>query len=194
TIKLRGVRKKQSGSIKRWRKAGLWARLVAAVQQQADAAAHLDWDIHSVDGTIVRAHQQAAGAHSGSAEADALGRSQGGFSTKVHIRAEGGGKLRTRVLPPGQRHEAVACEALMAGGAVQRAGCGRPKRRPRRLVGDKAYSSGTIRHSLRCPGIRITIPRKQNEHRTGLFDRTIYRLRERGERLINRLKQHRRLA
>ena len=110
----------------RWRKAGLWARLLAAVQQQADAAEHLDWDIHYVDGTIVRAHQHAAGAHSGSAEAEALGRSQGGFSTKVHIRAEGGGKLMTLVLTPGQRHETVAFEALMAGGAVKRVGGGRP--------------------------------------------------------------------
>jgi transposase len=178
----------------RWRKAGIWARLFAAVQQQADAAEHLDWDIHYVDGTIVRAHQHAAGAHSGSAEAEALGRSQGGFSTKVHIRAEGGGKLMTLVLTPGQRHETVAFEALMAGGAVKRAGCGRPKRRPRRLGGDKAYSSGKIRQYLRRHGIRITIPRKQNENRTGPLDRTIYRLRERVERLINRLKQHRRLA
>jgi transposase len=67
----------------RWRKAGIWARLFAAVQQQADAAGRLDWDIHSVDGTIVRAHQHAAGAHTGNPEAEALGRSQGGFSTKV---------------------------------------------------------------------------------------------------------------
>ena len=178
----------------RWRKAGLWARLFAAVQQQADAAGQLDWDIHYVDGTIIRAHQHAAGAHTGNPEAEALGRSQGGFSTKVHLRAEGAGKLMALVLTPGQRHETVAFEALMASGAVKRGGCGRPKRRPRRLVGDKAYSSGKIRHSLRCHGIRITIPRKQNEHRTGPFDRTIYRLRERVERLINRLKQHRRLA
>ena len=178
----------------RWRKAGIWARLFAAVQQQADAAAHLDWDIHYVDGTIVRAHQHAAGAHTKNPEAEALGRSQGGFSTKVHVRAEGGGKLMTLVLTPGQRHEAVAFEALMAGGAVKRGGCGRPKRRPRRLMGDKAYSRGKIRQYLRRHGIRITIPRKQNEHRTGPFDRALYRLRERVERLINRLKQHRRLA
>jgi transposase len=51
-----------------------------------------------------------------------------------------------------------------------------------------------ITQYLRCHGIRISIPRKQNEDRTGPFDRTIYRLRERVERLINRLKQHRRLA
>ena len=47
---------------------------------------------------------------------------------------------------------------------------------------------------LRRHGIRITFPRKQNEHRTGPFDRALYRLRERVERLINRLKHHRRLA
>ena len=100
----------------------------------------------------------------------------------------------TLVLTPGQRHEAVAFELLREGGAVKRGGAGRPKRRPRRLVGDKAYSSGKIRQYLRRHGIRITIPRKQNAHRTGPFDRAIYRLRERVERLINRLKQHRRLA
>jgi transposase len=42
--------------------------------------------------------------------------------------------------------------------------------------------------------MRITIPRKSNEQRTGPFDRAIYRLRNRVERLINRLKQFRRLA
>jgi transposase len=46
----------------RWRKAGIWARLFAAVQQHADGGGQLDWDTHYVDGTIVRAHQHAAGA------------------------------------------------------------------------------------------------------------------------------------
>lgn len=100
----------------------------------------------------------------------------------------------TLVLTPGQRHEAVAFESLMASGAVQRPRGGRPKRRPHRVVGDKAYSSRKIRQYLRRPGIRITMPRKQNESRTGPFNRAVYRLRERVERLINRLKQHRRLA
>jgi transposase len=51
-----------------------------------------------------------------------------------------------------------------------------------------------MRQDLRRHGIRITIPRQHNEHRTGPFDRAISRLRERVERLINRLKQNRRLA
>lgn len=82
----------------------------------------------------------------------------------------------------------------MAGGAVKRRGRGRPKRRPGRIVGDKAYSSRKIRAYLRRHGIRITISHKANEHRGGPFDRAIYRMREQVERLINRLKQNRRIA
>jgi transposase len=100
----------------------------------------------------------------------------------------------TLVLTPGQRHEAMVFERLLQAGAVKRPGPGRPKHRPHRIVGDKGYSSRRIRRYARQHGIRITIPRKQNEGRTGPFDRTLYRLRNRIERLINRCKQFRRLA
>lgn len=46
----------------RWVAAGVWARVLAALQQQGDATGHLDWSAHFVDGTVVRAHQHAAGA------------------------------------------------------------------------------------------------------------------------------------
>lgn len=82
----------------------------------------------------------------------------------------------------------------MAGGAVSRMGRGRPKRRPGRVVGDKAYSSGKLRAYLRRNGIQITILHQVNDHRSGPFDRAIYRTRERVERLINQLKQDRRIA
>ena len=49
----------------RWRAAGIWDRIFATVQQQADAAGHLDWDVHFVDATVIRAHQHAAGAKRG---------------------------------------------------------------------------------------------------------------------------------
>jgi transposase len=100
----------------------------------------------------------------------------------------------TLVLTPGQRHEAVVLPQLMESGAVKRRGPGRPKRRPDRVIGDKGYSSGKIRQYARQHGMRLTIPRKQNERRTGPFDRALYRLRNRIERLINRCKQFRRLA
>jgi transposase len=49
----------------RWRKAGIWDQVFAAVQEVADAENRLDWEVHYVDGTIVRAHQHAAGAKGG---------------------------------------------------------------------------------------------------------------------------------
>jgi transposase len=97
-------------------------------------------------------------------------------------------------LTPGQRHEAVVFPRLLAGGGVKRQGRGRPKHRPHRIVDDKAYSSRQIRRYSRRHGIRVTIPRKSNEHRTGPFDRTSYRQRNKIERLINRYKQFRRMA
>jgi transposase len=178
----------------RWQKAGIWQRILDALQSQAHRHQHLDWEIHDVDGTLVRAHQHAAGAKHSQAEQEALGRSQGGFSTKVHIRCEGKGKPMTFVITAGQRHEAIAFERLMTQAAVQRLERGRPKQRPHRIVADKGYSSRKIRAYLRRRGIRHTIPHKANEHRTGPFNRALYRSRNIVERLINRLKQYRRIA
>lgn len=127
-------------------------------------------------------------------EGEALGRSQGGFSTKVHLRAEGHGKPITVVLTSGERHEQTALEALLDQGAIRRPGRGRPRLRPRAVAGDKGYSSPTARARLRRRGIRPVIPSKSNERRQPHFDRAAYRLRNQVERLINRLKQFRRIA
>jgi transposase len=50
---------------RRWQRAGIWARILAALQAEADAAGRLDWELHFVDGSVVRAHQHAAGATGG---------------------------------------------------------------------------------------------------------------------------------
>ena len=60
-----GTRGTVSSRYYRWRKAGIWDRIFAALQAQADANGMLDWTIHFVDSTIVRAHQHAAGAKKG---------------------------------------------------------------------------------------------------------------------------------
>ena len=46
---------------RRWQRDGTWARLVTALQAIADAAGRIVWDV-SVDSTVARAHQHAAGA------------------------------------------------------------------------------------------------------------------------------------
>jgi hypothetical protein len=84
---------------------------------------------------------------------EALGRSRGGFTTKIHLRAEGGGKPIAFLITAGQRHEQSAFCALMERGAVKRGrgpcpGRGRPRIRPERVVGDKGYSSEKVRTYL----------------------------------------------
>ena len=154
----------------RWRATGTWDRALSALQAEADARGELDWELHVVGATVIRAHQHAAGARPTRSvaygeNAEALGRSQGGFSTKLHLRADGGGKPITAVLTAGERHEQIALEALLDHGGVRRPGWGRPRRRPRRLAGDKGYSSPTARRRLRRRHIRPVIPSKSNQRR-----------------------------
>ena len=54
----------------RWRRQGVWDRVLQALQADADAEGELDWLVHFVDGSVVRAHQHAAGARRRPAKAD----------------------------------------------------------------------------------------------------------------------------
>jgi transposase len=60
-----GSWKTVSSRFYRWQKVGIWERILAVLQRQADAEGRLDWSLHFVDSTLVRAHQHAAGAKRG---------------------------------------------------------------------------------------------------------------------------------
>ena len=62
------------------------------------------------------------------------------------------------------------------------------------MAGDKAYSTRAGRRWLRRRGIGAVIPQPKNQRPCALFDRQAYRARNRVERLVNRLKQWRRIA
>ena len=98
------------------------------------------------------------------------------------------------VLTQGQRHEQPVLPILMERGAVRRQGRGRPRIRPDRVAGDKGYSSPTVRRYLQERRIGVVIPTKADEAPVPSFDREAYRERNVIERLINRLKQWRRIA
>jgi transposase len=98
------------------------------------------------------------------------------------------------VLTGGERHEQPVLPTLMERGAVKRPGQGRPRIRPDRVAGDKGYSSPTIRRYLKQRRIGAGIPTKADEAPDPNVDREAYRERNIIERLINRLKQHRRIA
>ncbi|ROP29556.1 putative transposase of IS4/5 family DUF4096 [Couchioplanes caeruleus] len=103
---------------RRWQRAGLWAQIVTGLQARADTVGLITWDV-SVDSTIARAHQHAAGARiSGQREPaggvgpepsdHALGRSRGGWTTKLHLACEQGGKPLSMLLGAGSRHASRA--------------------------------------------------------------------------------------
>ena len=125
---------------------------------------------------------------------EALGYSKGGFSTKIHIQAEGMGKPVQFALTGGQTGDSKGFDQLNRGGKVKRPGRGRPKQRPRYYLGDKGYDSKDIRNTLRRQGTTPVIPKRKNAKHKPRFNRGLYRERNRIERLINRLKQSRRIA
>jgi transposase len=101
--------------------------------------------------------------------------------------------LITFLLTPGQASDIQQAEKLMEKGAIRRHS-GQTRLRPQRLVADKGYTSSDFRSYLHRYHIRCTIARRNNERRRGSFDKQHYRKRNVVERLINRLKQFRRIA
>jgi transposase len=127
----------------------------------------------------------------------ALGRSRGGFSTKIHLLCDGKGHPLHFHLTPGQTHDSTALDTLLEGAdANLHNGEGQPVAWPVKLGGDKGYRAEWIDAYLLDLGIQPVIPSKENEDRTDRpvkFDRRAYRKRNIVERLIGWLKESRRI-
>lgn len=123
-----------------------------------------------------------------------LGRSRGGLSTKVHVRCDGVGLPLAFHLTSGERPDREGLRPLLDAVAIRRAGRGRPRKRPQRLIADRAYSSAAGRTELRRRGIGAVIPKPANQRRRVVMNWHVYRERNHVERLIARLKQFRRVA
>ena len=123
-----------------------------------------------------------------------MGRSRGGFGTKLHLVVDGNGLPLSAVVTAGQAHESKSLEPVLEAVRIKRPGRGRPRRRPRRLAGDKGYSYRRIRRYLRRRRIKAVIPTRKDQRRNPHFDKEAYRRRNVVERCISWLKEDRRLA
>jgi transposase len=109
------------------------------------------------------------------------------------------------LITPGQAGDNPELLHLLDQVHVRPLGPGRPRRRPRRLIADKAYSHPSTRRALRARGIAFTCPQRTDQiarrkakgpagGRPPGFDPEIYKRRNVVERCFNRLKQFRGLA
>lgn len=134
-----------------------------------------------------------------------IGRSRGGLTSKIHHLVDGRGRPLVVLVGAGQSHDGPMLEHLLAHLKVARCGRGRPRTRPDRLRGDKAYSSRATRARLRQRGIVAVIPQPSdqiaNRKRRGslggrppALDTEDYKGRNVVERNFNVVKQWRGLA
>ncbi len=152
-----------------------------------DALATLSETAHLVqmfDSTVVRAHVSAAGARG--QQDQALGRSRGGFSTKIHLKTDFGGLPIAFHLTGGEASDCRNFETLLDIG---------PDINPRAALGDKGYHSKSNREAARQRGICPAIPYRSNTKDIPVFfPKALYKTRARIEQAVGKLKRFKRIA
>lgn len=192
-----GKHKTVYNRFRRWVKSGLWLRIFEKLIDRLLKDGGIDFELWCVDGTVIRAHRVASGALKGdltteeNAAKHALGRSRGGYSTKLHFLTDGQGIPLSVIATAGQKGEAPQFENVMQTCLINTF---RKANRPNALAGDKAYSSRDIRNYIAKLDIEDVIPTRSNETGNERFDKEKYRLRNIIERAIGWLKEFRRVA
>lgn len=162
----------------RWCDRSIWSDMFDYFSQDAD----LEWLIP--DGTIIRAHPCAAGAPAkrGGQESQALGRSKGGFSSKIHVLVDALGNPLNFVLTGGQRHDVSQATVLLQGYNGDY------------VIADKAYDSDDLRTFISTALEAVpVIPPRSNRIEPIEYDEYLYKARYRVECFINKIKWRRRL-
>jgi transposase len=163
---------------RRWSACGVLESVAIALAETMAESGHYD-----IDSTRVRAHVSAAGGKGGF-DQRALGRSRGGFTSKIHCLSDARGRPIAFDLTPGEAADCKSYDTLIE----------LPERVPGALVADKAYDSDPIRDDLKQRGIRAVIPPKSNRTKTIRYNKRLYRQRNCIERLLGRLKINRAVA
>ena len=123
----------------------------------------------------------------GEPEDHALGRSQGGFGTKLHLICDGAGTPIAVAVGPGQQHETQQAIPLLEEATAW-------PEQPAKVAGDKGYSSAGLRNWLQQRDIDAVIPYRHDEMGPRTYDREAYRERPVIERTLKRLRRYRRVA
>lgn len=169
---------------RRWEKSGVWQKLWDTLQQPRFKKARKLF----IDSTIVRAHRHAAGASkkSGGQEAQGIGRSVGGPSTKIHAGCTDEKTSVALVLTPGQCSDAptfdIVIEEIPEDNNLED------------VAADKGYDSKHIRDKISAKKMNPVIPPRKNRKEQIAYNKETYALRNQVERWFGKIKEFRRIA
>ena len=156
-----------------WAKKQVWDELLEFCAQDPDL------EYVMFDATIVRAHACAAGY--GNQESEGLGRSMGGFTSKIHAKVDALGNLLKGIVTPGQRNELTQADTLLHNVFNSY------------VIADRGYSSKELRSKIRAQNCEPVIPPKSNAIEPWEYDKHIYKERHAIECFFSKIKHFRRL-
>jgi transposase len=160
----------------RWSGRGLWQGIFDTL------AGTVADDTRSIDSTSIKVQRSAAGGEGGASE-QAIGRSRGGRTTKIHGVADSQGRLLHFTLTAGNIADITAAHELAA--KLPSNGC---------LIGDMGYDATNLRVDLAFRGTATVIPTNPTHKHQWYINQETYKDRNLIERVWCRIKDFRRIA
>ena len=161
----------------RWRKAGVWDRILTAVSKAYDG------DIQMIDSSLDPRASARRQRPKKETRSRCMGRSRGGLTTKIHAVVDACGLPIMLKLTEGQAHDGRSAQDML--GTIGRGDV---------LVADRAYDSNALRETLAARGARANVRAMPNRLKPPRFNKRLYRKRNLVERFFNKLKHFRAVA
>jgi transposase len=158
-----------------WAKKDIWNEILCHFSQDHDAESFM------IDGSIIRAHACASGYQKDSREAQALGRSKGGFTTKIHALVDALGLPIKFILTPGQSSEIKHAPELIK------------DIRDANILGDKAFDCDEFINQIISQNCTPVIPPRSNRKVPRDVDYYLYKERHLVECFFSKVKHFRRI-
>ncbi len=112
----------------------------------------------------------------------ALGRSRGGFTTKIHAACDSHGNPLRFILTEGQASDYTQALALLEDMKAEA------------VLADRGYDADYIVEAAQNMGAIVVIPPKSNRKTLRQYDKELYKERNHIERMFNKFKHFRRVA
>ena len=166
----------------RWTKAGVLDRMFEELQRAQVVRIRIE--AVSLDSTSIKVHPDGTGALKKNGP-QSIGKSRGGWNTKIHMVAADARTAVTFCLSPGQAHDAPEGRRLLSSLG--------PASRPVHLLIDRAYEGNETRQLALDLGFIPVVPPMKTRIEPWDYDREMYKRRNEVERLFRRLKGYRRI-